>query len=141
MAQINTYYVAQFSPDWSIANDYRVLWEDLSQVSPREAGMHNAPVTFEELTGAHIQLSRGKSPGLDRLSEEIFSAFWDILGGCGCWGHDYVSILEEYFLAQELLLSRYRVAIMPLPNKGKLCLFKNWGPISLLSMDYEIFTR
>eukprot|EP00061_Rhincodon_typus_P013361 g39688.t1 len=86
-AQIHTYYSALFCPDSSSEDACRALWEDLLQLIPEDAGRLDAPVTFEELTGAPTQLPRGRSPGLEKLTMEFFRVFWDILGG------DYAQVL------------------------------------------------
>ena len=78
----------------------------------------------------------GKTPGTDGLTAEFYKFFWlDIKG------HLLASIrfaLENGIMSME----QRRSIISLLPKKEKSRIFlKNWRPISLLNVDYEILAK
>jgi len=79
--------------------------------------------------------TRGKAPGLDGLTVEIFRAFWDILGS------DYTGVLGESIAHGAMPLSWRRAIIALLLKNGDLSLLKNWRPVFLLRTDKAMSSR
>lgn len=92
-------------------------------------------VTFQEFTEAMRQLSKGKSPGIDGLPVEFYHQFWDLIGP------DLYEVILECIKSNSLPISCCRAVLSLLPKKGDLGLLKNWRPVSLLCLDYKIFSK
>ena len=92
-------------------------------------------LTLQELTAAVQQMSVGKSPGLDGLPAEFYRNFH------GVFGPDPLEVYQKAF-GVHMLPSNCRRAVLSLvPKKGDLGLLKNWRPVSLLCLDYNILSR
>ena len=87
------------------------------------------PLTLAEATEALCRANRNKSPGVDGLSVEFFSHFWDSLG------EPLVAVFNQCSSNRELPNSM-KASIMGLVHKkdDKRNL-KNWRPISLLKVE------
>ncbi|CAM2118270.1 unnamed protein product [Caretta caretta] len=76
-----------------------------------------------------------KSPGMDGLTVEFYSVFWDVLGP------DLVIVGPESLQTGVLPLSCRRAVLALLPKKGDRRDLRNWRPISLLSTDYRVVAK
>ncbi|CAM2118305.1 unnamed protein product [Caretta caretta] len=76
-----------------------------------------------------------KCPGMDRLTVQLYLAFWDILGP------DLATVWAESLQGGVLPLLCSRAVLTLLPKKGDLRDLQNWRPVSLLSMDYKIIAK
>lgn len=81
------------------------------------------------------QLSKGKSPGIDGLPVEFYQQFWDLIGP------NLYEVILECIKSNSLPISCRRAVLSLLPKKGDLGLLKNWRPVSLLYLDYKIFSK
>lgn len=96
------------------------------------------PFSASELDIIVTKLKNNKSPGWDGLSGEFYKEFWpqirDIL----------FNALQESITASCLSPSQ-RIGILTLIPKPKtpteLAYIKNWRPITLLNIDYKLFTH
>ena len=83
-------------------------------------------------------LKNNKSPGWDGLNAEIYKEFWDILRPI--LFNSYIEAID-----MECLSPSQRIGILTLLPKPKtpmeLAYIKNWRPITLLNVDYKIFTH
>uniref|UniRef100_A0A4W5KWL2 Reverse transcriptase domain-containing protein n=1 Tax=Hucho hucho TaxID=62062 RepID=A0A4W5KWL2_9TELE len=111
-----------------------ILLQDLPQLMEEEKSRLDQPLTFDELTVAVQELSSGKVPGLDGLNAEFYKKFWSVIG------KDLFSVLECRERGT-LPVSLRRAVITLLPKKGDLGDIKNWRPVSLLGVDYKIFSK
>ncbi|KAL2103228.1 hypothetical protein ACEWY4_000096 [Coilia grayii] len=84
------------------------------------------PITFQELTEAVQQMSKGRAPRIDGLPADFYQHFW------GTLGRDYFEMLQECIKEGQLPTSSRRAVLSLLPKKGDLGLLKNWRPVSLL---------
>jgi len=112
-----------------------ILLKDLPQLTEEEKSRLDQPLTFAELTAAVQELSSGKVPGLDGLNAEFYKQFWSVIG------KDLFSVFLECLERGTLPVSLRRAGITLLPKKGDLGDIKNWRPVSLLGVDYKIFSK
>lgn len=91
--------------------------------------------TISELNNCIWSFKKGRSPGQDGLPLEFYLTFWDILAP------DLLAVFME-FERLDRLPDSFRVGIVTLlyKNKDKNDL-KNWRPISLLNVDYKLFSK
>ncbi|XDV49743.1 hypothetical protein PO909_018933 [Leuciscus waleckii] len=111
------------------------LLSDLPKIESEQRKTLDENITFQELTEAMQQLSTGRSPGIDGLTAEFYQCFWGILG------EDFYEVLSECCQSKILPTSCSRAVLSLLPKKGDLGLLKNWRPVSLLCVDYKIFSK
>ncbi|CAM2118677.1 unnamed protein product [Caretta caretta] len=104
-------------------------------VSASDRDWLELPLTLAEFLEALRRMPTNKSPGMDGLTVEFYSVFWDILGP------DLVTVWAESLQSGVLPLSCRRAVLALLPKKGDLCDLRNWRPVSLLSMDYKIVAK
>ncbi len=83
-----------------------------------------------------MQLSNGKSPGLDDLSSELYKDFKDVL----------IPILKDLFLVifqNELLSKSMKKGMIKIiyKRKGNKDDLRNYQPLSMLNMDYKILAK
>lgn len=131
-------------------NFYEKLYSTKSQKSPEEIEnyLHQMPsktlnaqdklnldvikITFEECCKALKTFKKNKSPGNDGLTAEFYQKFWPIIG-------KYLMVSIQMTFEEGKLTTSQTQAVITLLEKGKDRLkLKNWRPISLLSVDYEI---
>ena len=93
-------------------------------------------VSEEEVLAAINELNENKSPGNDGISAEFYKTFKLILTPLLCMVYNTLLLRGE-------LPESFRAGIVTLmyKNKGDLDNLKNWRPISLLNVDYKIFTK
>ena len=95
-------------------------------------------ITVEEMESVIKNLKKNKSPGWDGLSAEFYQHFVD----------DIKNILFQAYLESidvDSLSPSQRIGIINLISKPKpppeLIYLNNWRPITLLNVDYKIFTH
>ena len=86
-----------------------------------------------ELKKALFSMKRGKSPGVDGLSVEFYTHFWDLI---------HVPLLcmyKECITQGEMTPSMKQgiISLIPKPEKDS-AIIENWRPITLLTIDYKI---
>lgn len=92
-------------------------------------------LTLEEVGKAMKSFKRGKVPGSDGLPLEFYLKFWDIIA------KDILLVFKE-FGKQEILPESFRQGIITLIfKKNDKQDLKNWRPISLLNVDFKIFSK
>ena len=79
-------------------------------------------------------MTSGKSPGIDGLSTEFYSFFWDIIET------PLMNMFKECIENNEMstTMKQGLINLIPKPNKDPL-LVENWRPITLLNTDYKLF--
>ena len=93
-------------------------------------------LTFEECKKSLETFQNGKSSGEDGFTAEFYVFFFELIG------HDLVASLNAAYELGELSISQRRGIITFLPKEdGSLLEFSNWGPITLLNIDYKIASK
>ena len=95
-------------------------------------------ILIGEIDAVYTKLKNNKSPGWDGLTAEFYKTFWGnirtILHSC------YVESISNGIVSPS-----QRIGILTLIPKPKppaeLVYIKNWRPITLLNIDYKIFTH
>ena len=101
-----------------------------------QADALTAPIIVADAKYALIKTEQGKSPGLDGLPYEFYTAFWDTLG------EDLVSVYNYSLFDRECLpKTQYQAVVSLLAKDGDLRDIRNWRPISLTNCDYKILTK
>lgn len=129
------FYQTLFSPDETNLIDQNSLLSDLPKITDADSKQLDQDLTLEELTTSVKLLRNGKSPGIDGLPAEFYKTFWNLLGP------DVLEVFKSSCEDGLLPLSCRRAILTLLPKKGDNGLLKNWRPVSLLCLDYKIFTR
>jgi len=94
-----------------------------------------APVTLRDISSALKSFAPAKSPGSDGLPMEFYRTFFDTLGP------DLLKVYHAMTAKGEMPPSMRTAVISLLFKKGDRDDLKNWRPISLLNVDYKIFTK
>lgn len=108
---------------------------DLPHLSEEDRQILDNPISFAELSLAVQELSSGKSPGLDGLSEEFYCTVWNLTG------EDLYAVFLESFNQEKLPLSCRRAVITLIPKKGDLEFLKNCRPVSLTCVGFKILSK
>ena len=113
----------------------------MSQIEDKQIPQDNLndlekDLTIEELTFALKQMKKNKSPGIDGLTVEFYLTYWDILK------YDLWQVLNDC-IKRKVFPNTMNTALVRLiyKNKGDRTDLKNWRPISLLTVDYKIFSK
>lgn len=77
-----------------------------------------------------------KTPGNDGFTKEFYEAFFDLLGTA------FLESFDAGFKNEQLSVSQKRGIISLIPkDENNLTTLSNWRPITLLNVDYKIFTK
>ena len=106
-----------------------------TKVLPEARITCETPVSLKNLADAVKCLPNGKSPGLDGLTGEFYKTFWHIIG------EDLLDTWNFCTERGEMTDSQRQAVISCLYKKGDRDDIGNWRPISLLNLDYKIFTK
>ena len=80
-------------------------------------------------------MNLNKSPGEDGLTVEFYLTYWNIVK------YDLIDVLNAMLDLKSLSKSQ-KLGIVTLFHKsGEKFYLKNWRPITLLNVDYKIFTK
>ena len=109
-----------------------------STLSLEQRDSCEGPLSLTELSNALKSLNLNRSPGLDGLTVEFYLHFWDVLAPILL----RVATDSHCFLRGSLPDSMKGSVIRLIFKKcgDRKCL-KNWRPISLLNVDYKIFSK
>ena len=93
-------------------------------------------VTKEDLEYALKYMKKGKSPGADGLTVEFYRRFWPVVGQL---------VIDSITHAQQVgFFTTYQrlgiLKLLPKPRKDPR-ITKNLRPITLLNVDYKLFTK
>ena len=81
-------------------------------------------------------MATNKSPGSDGFTAEFYHHFWNLIAKYMVESFNYA------FQNGILSISQRQGVISLIPKKEKnLEVLKNWGPVSLLNVDYKILTK
>ena len=94
------------------------------------------PLSLTELSNALKSLNLNRSPGLDGLTVEFYLHFWDVLAPL------LLRVANDCFLRGSLPdLMKGSVTRLIFKKRDDRKCVKNWRPISLLNVDYKIFSK
>ncbi|GBG77122.1 hypothetical protein CBR_g23448 [Chara braunii] len=93
------------------------------------------PITLGELSQTVKVMARGKSPGVDDLTVEFYSANWKVLGPL------LVELYNEVLVGGKLGKRMTHGVITVLFKKGNKSDVSFWRPISLLNVAYKILVK
>lgn len=116
----------------SILSFYKNLYEGGEQAEILDA---NVPfsITLKEVHDAIKKMKRGKMPGPSGFTAEFFQAFAVELAP--------ILLVEYNRMLKEEFEVRWKQGIITLlPKKGNLADVTNWRPITLLNIEWKIFT-
>ncbi|GBG77807.1 hypothetical protein CBR_g25738 [Chara braunii] len=112
------------------------MWEDTKVRLGTVAKLDmDRPVTLKELTQTLKSMVRGKSPGVDGLTVEFYSANWGVIGPL------LVELYNEGLIGGRLGKGMTHGVITVLFKKGDKYEVRNWRPISLLNVSYKILAK
>ncbi len=106
-----------------------------SKLSEIDQNMCDADFTLEECTNVVQHLKCGKSPGMDGITNAFYKEFWSLIG------NDFMEVISEIVLKNELCSSQYTGLIRLLYKSGEREDIGNWRPITLLNSDYKILEK
>lgn len=106
-----------------------------SSLSESQIAQCEGNVTLPKITRAVRGLSPGKTPGSDGLSREFYVKFWDHLGPQLVKLYNFS--LDQGCFSQSMQGSVTRLLFQKDDPKN----LKNWRPISLLNVDYNICSK
>lgn len=110
--------------------------EDVPQLSQLDRDRLDNPYSPEELKNALGKLNKGKCPGSDGLTVELYERFWQALQEPFC--EAIFQALGEGILSVEQ--RRGVISLIPKKNSDRRYV-ANWRPITLLNTDYKILTK
>ena len=113
-------------------NDQNPLFE---KVSDQEKQDCDKMITNEECLSYLKHMRNNTSPGLDGFTVEFYKFFWRDIGPYLTRSLKYAISIGELSVTQKQGI----VTLLPKPGKDSVYL-KNWRPISLLNVDYKIFS-
>ena len=105
------------------------------RLSSADRDLCEGDLALAEATNALKLMSRNKSPGLDGLTAEFYTKFWDLLGPMLI--RVFNTCLHDSDLCDSMKSSATRLVF----KKGDKKDLKNWRPISLLNVDYKICSK
>ena len=92
-------------------------------------------ISLEELWDAIVSFVTGRSPGPDGISVEFYKAVFDVIK------HDLRRLLNS-FLSGNRMPAKFKAGLITLvPKREPVNDIDNYRPISLLNVDYKIFTK
>ena len=95
----------------------------------------DADLTGPELHQALLTMENNKSPGIDRLTTNLYKHFRNLFGS-------ELTKVYNYAFKQGILSTTQRRGVITLIfKKGDRIHLKNWRPITLLTTDYKILTK
>ena len=113
-----------------------ILLENFSIVIDGEENiLLTAPITETEILNALRKMSLNKSPGEDGLTVEFYRCYWNIIK------QDLTKVMNYMLIACKLSKSQSSGIVTLFHKNGDKSILKNWRPITLLCVDYKIFTK
>ncbi len=90
----------------------------------------------EEVWKALQSMKKGKSPGIDGLSVEFYTHFWDTIKS------SLVKMYKECIIRREMTVTMKQgiISLIPKANKDILSI-DDWHLITLLTVDYKVLSR
>ena len=130
------YYENLYGPPTTNDIHDKCLLENFNIVINQEENIQlTAPITEIEIFSIIKKMNLNKSPGGDSLTVEFYKNYWNII-------KKDVTEVMNFMLHSNMLSKSQSSGIVTLFHKnGDKSILKNWSPITLLCVDYKIFTK
>ena len=92
-------------------------------------------ITNEEVLAALRARSRRKSPGIDGLSLEFYTANWETVRS------ELLLLLNHMFLDKHISRREKHRILVCIPKSTSPCTLENYRPNSLLTTEYKLLAR
>ena len=137
LAEIHRHYTSLYKLHPPDPDAQRQLLQNLHNAIPKTAATQiDGPIHTTELATTLGQMELNKTPGIDGLPAEFYTAFWDELK------HDITKVTHYIYSRQHQCSNTQKRAIITLQHKdGERASLENWRPISLLCTDYKLITK
>ena len=113
----------------------KTLLKSLPQVNNFFENVILKEISEKEVIDAHRNFNNNKSPG-NFLIKEFYKAFWSELK------EPFMNSISQTRIIKKLITSQMQAVIKLTGKKDKEKRFiKNWRPISLLNVNYKIFSK
>ena len=107
-----------------------------ARLSPEQRACLDAPLTAGDLKSSLDAMSPNKSPGVDGIPAEFYSAFWPELAP------DFTALAAELLEGRVPLPYQHHLGVLTLTHKrGPKGDLANWRPIALLCVDYKLLAK
>ncbi|CAK8680067.1 unnamed protein product [Clavelina lepadiformis] len=114
---------------------YAFLNETTRKLNTEDNKNLEKPITIEEIENAVKSMKNGKSPGPDGLSAELYKECWPLI-------RNEIRELIQYWFDQKVIPREIKKGIITLIHKkGDDADLKNYRPITLLNVEYKIYTK
>ena len=132
----SSYYKELYStPNINEIYDQMLLENFKSVIDEGENALLVSPISEMEVKNVITKMNLNKSPGTDGLTVEFYIAFWPIIK------YDLINIMNALINLQNLTTSQSSGIVTLFHKGGDKTLLENWRPITLLCVDYKIFTK
>lgn len=112
------FYSTLFAAENSDGHARKELLQDLPVLTSEQKEFVEKRLTFDEVTASVMELSLGRTPGIDGLPTEFYRSLWTVIG------NDFFKVLQESTIEGSLPKSCQRAVLTLLPKKGDLTLLK-----------------
>lgn len=137
--EILQFYSNLYKTNYSAENDIAFFERLTGSIGTLDEDLRilmEGELAIEELDEAVKPMPRGKSPGIDGLTVEFYSFFWQDIR---------LMLFSAYLECISLTnlsptMKQGLITLIPKPNKDKL-LLENWRPITLLCNDYKLLAH
>ncbi|CAK8689745.1 unnamed protein product [Clavelina lepadiformis] len=111
------------------------LKEISRKLTPEKSDSLETPISYEEIETAIRTLKLGKSPGPDGITAEMYKECWPII-------KTEVKEVLQYWFANKIVPKEIKRGIVTIIHKkGDNAELKNYRPITLLNLDYKIYSK
>ena len=137
LSEIHRYYTELYTLRPPSLQAQRQMLSKLHvQIPATDAAQIDSPIQTTELATTLAQMDLNKTPGIDGLPAEFYTAFWEELK------HDITLVAHHIYTNQQQCSHTQKRAIVALQHKdGERESLDNWRPISLLCVDYKLITK
>jgi exonuclease III len=101
-----------------------------------QTALCDSPISLDDLKTALDSTASGKTPGIDGLPKEFYSAFWDVVGAP-------LLDMVNHSLATGTLPASLRQGVVCLvyKKKGSRTNLANYRPLTMLTADYKLISK
>ena len=130
------YYKNLYStPNTNDVNDRILLENFVSVIDEADNSLLVEPITELEIKNVIKKMNLKKSPGIDGFTVEFYLNFWPIIKD------DLTNVMNALINLKRLTASQSTGIVTLFHKGGDKTLLENWRPITLLCVDYKIFTK